>query len=435
MTRALPLLALLLLAARQENRQQKVLGDRDKIKRDGFWIYNDVQAGVDEAKKTGKPLLVVFRCIPCAACVQIDSEVADRDPAVKPLLEKFVCVRVVYTNGMDLSLFQFDYDQSWAAFMLNADRTIYGRYGTRSHQTREDEDISIAGFSAALEGALELHAKFPQVRDALQAKRGPPAPVAAPEKFPSFKGKYNETPDWEGKVVQSCIHCHMVGEAFRKEPRAAGKAPADDVLYPFPHPKILGLVLDPTKRAVVKDVAAGSAAAVDGFQPGDELVSLEGQPLLSIADVQWVLHRAGPSGALKARVKRAGKDVDLPLTLKAGWRQGDLSWRATSWDLRRMVAGGLKLVELNAEKRKALGLDATSLALRVEHVGQYGEHAVAKKAGFQRDDVLVSVAGQSKALSEGALHVQLLNATKPGETVPVTVLRDGKRLDFKLPMQ
>ena len=27
--------------------------------------------------------------------------------------------------------------------------------------------------------------------------------------------KYKSTLDWEGKVVQSCVHCHQIGDAFR----------------------------------------------------------------------------------------------------------------------------------------------------------------------------------------------------------------------------
>ena len=45
----------------------------------------------------------------------------DKDPVLRPLLEKFVRVRVVSTNGLDLSIFQYDYDQSFAAFLLNAE--------------------------------------------------------------------------------------------------------------------------------------------------------------------------------------------------------------------------------------------------------------------------------------------------------------------------
>ena len=31
---------------------------------DGFWIYDDLEAGYAQAKKDDKPLLVSFRCVP-----------------------------------------------------------------------------------------------------------------------------------------------------------------------------------------------------------------------------------------------------------------------------------------------------------------------------------------------------------------------------------
>ncbi|MFM7835330.1 MAG: thioredoxin family protein, partial [Planctomycetaceae bacterium] len=118
-------------AQQKKTRDQKVREDRDKVTAAGFWIYNDLDTGFRTARQTGKPLLVVLRCIPCEECVKLDDELVDQDPVLRPLLEQFVCVRVVSTNVLDLSLFQFDTDQSFAVFMLNADRTIYGRFGTR----------------------------------------------------------------------------------------------------------------------------------------------------------------------------------------------------------------------------------------------------------------------------------------------------------------
>jgi len=185
---------------------------------------------VEWAKESKKPLLVVFRCVPCEACAQLDEDVVQRDPQVRELLDKFVCVRIIHANGMDLSQFQFDYDQSWAAFFLNADMTIYGRYGTRSHQTESKDDVSLEGFSKALNKALELHSQFPKNKTALLAKRGPDSEVKVPEQFATFKGKYGAKLNYEGKVVQSCIHCHQVGEALRLTLRAAGQPLSERIL-------------------------------------------------------------------------------------------------------------------------------------------------------------------------------------------------------------
>src|SRR5205814_3021427 len=125
------------------------------------------------AKKTGKPIIAVLRCLPCEECVKLDDELIDADERVKPLLEQFMRVRLVSTNGLDLSLFQFDTDQSFAVFLFNADGAIYGRFGTRSDQTLWTDDVSIEGLGKALEGALALHKTYPVNKAELAAKRGP----------------------------------------------------------------------------------------------------------------------------------------------------------------------------------------------------------------------------------------------------------------------
>lgn len=422
--------------AQPNKRDLQVRGDKQKVETFGFWIYNDLPRGIEEAKKSGKPLLVTLRCIPCEQCAQLDEQVVERDPVVRSLMEKFICVRLVHANGLDLSLFQYDYDQSWAAFMLNADLTIYGRYGTRSHQRKTDDDVSLEGFGKALEGALALHAQHPKNKAALAGKRGPAADVRAPEEYPTLRPRYKSQIDYAGQVAQSCIHCHQIGEAQRAIYRATGDEIPDQLLYPYPNPKILGLILDPKEKATVKRVEPGSSAEKDGFRAGDELVTLEGQPLLSIADVQWLLHNVRDTAVLKAVVKRNGQTMPLMVTLDKGWRQrDDLSWRASSWDLRRMTTGGMLLEELPAADRKQAGLAETALALRAKHVGQFGPHAAAKQAGFRQGDVLITVNGKSDRMSESDLMATLAKEKRPGDKVPVTVLRDGQKVELMLPMQ
>ena len=41
-------------------------------------------------------------------------------------MSQFVGVRMVKVNSMDLSLFQFDYDMTFAVFFMNADKKVYG---------------------------------------------------------------------------------------------------------------------------------------------------------------------------------------------------------------------------------------------------------------------------------------------------------------------
>lgn len=418
-------------------REEKVRADRKKVEAEGFWIYNDLARGYAEAKKSGKPLLVVLRCIPCVECVKLDDDLVDQDKRVRPLLEKFVCVRVISTNGMDLSLFQFDYDQSFAAFLLNADGVVYGRFGTRSHRTSWADDVSIEGLARALQGALDLHRQYPENKAELVAKRGPAPEVPSPEKYPLLKDKYGPKLKEEGPIVPSCIHCHQIGDAQRQMFRARKELIPEQLLFSYPHPKSLGLILDPKERATVLRAEPGSPAEQAGFVKGDVILKLESQPLLSIADVQWVLHQASPKeGTLKAEVQRGGKKAEVTLPLPENWRQRDnISWRASTWGLRRMGAGGLLLEVLPAEERKKAGVAETGMALRVRHVGQFGPHAAAKQAGFRQGDIVVSFDERTDLERETDLLAHALKAHKPGERVSVTVLRDGKKITMMLPMQ
>lgn len=75
------------------------------------------------------------------------------------------------------------------------------------------------------------------------------------------------------------------------------------------------------------------------------------------------------------------------------------------------------------------------MALRIFHVGQYGEHAKAKQAGFQKDDILVEAGGMQQRITESAIIGRLLQDHLPGEQLPAVVLRGGKRVELKLPQQ
>jgi hypothetical protein len=350
-------------------------------------------------------------------------------------MDDFVCVRIVQANSMDMELFQFDYDQSFHAFLMNADKTIYGRFGTRSEHHDEFQDMTMEGFAEALEGALAMHKEAAKHKEKLAGKHGPPPPVKRPEEFPTLT-RYTSKLDYEGNVVQSCMHCHQVRDAERATYRDSGKPLPDKVLYPYPLPHSIGLLMDPKHKATVKDVAQNSPAKQAGFQAGDEIVELNGQPLLSIADIQWVLHNAGDTAMFPAKVNRGGKSQDLMLTLPAGWRkQSDISWRPTTWELRGWGTGGLVLEELPEEARQEAKLAEDALALRVKYVGQYNKHAAGKNAGFRKDDVIVAVDGKKNRMTESTFLDYTLNNKRRGEKAAVTVLRDGKEVKLQLPIQ
>src|SRR5882672_10326765 len=269
----------------------------------GTWIYDDLNAGVAEAKKSGKPLMVVLRCVPCVTFKGFDKQVASREDAeLAALMDKFVCVRIVQGYGLDLSFFQFDYDLNWAVVLMNADRAIYGRYGSKAGEKGKAERVSIEGLRKALEAALDFHQGWPANAKDFSAKIGPAVTWKTPEAIPDMKNRPNAVPA-DGSRAK-CVHCHMVREAEIWSLRSGGQPVSDALLWAYPMPDAVGLSLDLKERATVKSVAPGSPAEKGGFKAGDAIVRLQGQPILSVADVQWVLHNARTPCRIEAELDR-----------------------------------------------------------------------------------------------------------------------------------
>jgi serine protease Do len=342
-------------------------------------------------------------------------------------MDKFVCVRVVQGWGIDLSIFQFDYELTWAVFLMNADKTIYGRYGSRSDHKDTTKDVSIDGLKKAMEGALELHKGYPGNKNDLAGKTGPKPAFATPEAIPEISGKPFAKP--ADGTRAGCIHCHQATTPDPWTLRKSKQPIPDKTLWPYPMPNDLGLTLDPKDRATVTAVAKGTAAEKAGFKTGDKISRMEGQPILSIADVQWVLQNAKEPGSVKAEVDRGGQKTDLTMTLAAGWRHAnDFSWRLVMWGMRHKLMGTEPLEVLPADERTKLGVADGAMALRIKgfppaFVKDKNPDAPAK---LQKGDVIVEADGRKDFLNESAFLAYLMQKKTPGQSVELSVLRGGK---------
>ena len=76
-------------------------------------------------------------------------------------------------------------------------------------------------------------------------------------------------------------------------------------------------------------VKPGSPSRQGGLQPGDCIISIDKHRILPHADVTWALHNAEAAGPLQVRITRNGVPQDLTLLLEKGWKETDLSWRAS----------------------------------------------------------------------------------------------------------
>jgi hypothetical protein len=347
------------------------------------------------------------------------------DGELAALEKQFVCVRLIQTNSLDLSQFQIDFDMSWAAMFMNADGTIYGRYGSRNASgPGSDSLLRVSAFRKAVERALELHKGYPGNREQLAAKRGKAGEYATPRDIPGLKDKPAVAVE-----RQNCIHCHMVKEFAIRAKWEAGKLSETD-LYVYPMPQKIGLVVDDNDGLLVRSVESASPAAKAGIQTGDALVSLAGQPLVSIADIQWALNAAPEDAEIPVTLSRKGQKLEKTISVSGDWKKTDIGWRASSWYGLRQ---GIKFEPLSAEEKRRRGIDADGLALVVSRM--YGNGAAKlRQAGIQQNDVIVGVDGKSEAMSESDFLVSLRLSKGPEERVTFTVLRGDNRREVTMPL-
>ncbi len=325
------------------------------------------------------------------------------DEALRDLRKKFVNLRLVQMKGVDLSLFQFDWNTTIAAFFLNADGTIYARFAPR-----EPAAYSTAALRKTMERVLEAHAK--PDRDPFKAKRGPAPAWATPDAMPFIAGRMRD---------MHCIHCHHVWTGLVRSTLTEGRTIPLQIIYKYPSPAALGLAIDPDDGTSVKTVEGAAEKA--GLKVGDIVERAEGQPIFSTADLEWVLQHAPDKGELKLDVRRANDSKPLTVPLADGWRRGGRR------GLMAVLGPGMRLEPLDAKAREAAGLAGGRLALRVTNVLRQG---AAKDAGFRAGDVLVAVDGKSDPLAEDEFTVLIRTRHTLGAKIKIEVLRAGERVEI-----
>lgn len=393
------------------------------------WIYNDIAAGFKKAKQTGKPLFVTFRCVPCKDCMGFDGEVASGSERVKLLAaEKFVCVRQVEMKGVDLSLFQFDHDLNWAGMFLNADGTIYARYGTQSEKGA-DEYNSVEGLINTMNRVLKLHAGYPRNGATLKGKRAAKKPWGTAMDMKTLQPNLRKG----GQTTRSnCIHCHNIHDAEHDYWIEQDGKLSHDRLWRYPLPENIGLMVDKTNGRSVVAVAKDSPSESAGLQTGDEIDLINGQAVSSIADIQWVLHHVPNSNNQQVVLTLASGD-DVAVKLNRGWKETDISWRGSIYSISPRLR--VWMPPLNSFQRKDAGLKDNENALLVKWINR-GSLAgkAAAKAGLKQGDILLKVDGKEVPSLPQKLNAWIKLNYQVGDTLEMLVLRNGREQTVRVPL-
>jgi S1-C subfamily serine protease len=213
---------------------------------------------------------------------------------------------------------------------------------------------------------------------------------------------------------------------FRREQLQTSGRWREVEVWVYPLPENVGLVLDVNQGNRVKAVLPDSPAAACGLRPGDVVKSVKGIPTASVADVQYGLHQAPARGKVSITWQRQGQLRTADLELREGWRETDISWRAST---RRLGPPPCVYGEdLTAAEKKALGLDEKRLAFR------QGDFvlAVARQAGIRQNDIILGIDGKVLEMTARQFGVYIRLYYQAGDRVTFNLLRDGQRLDVPL---
>ena len=189
------------------------------------------------------------------ACKDFDGQVVRQAAALGALLDRFVCVRLVRMNRVDLSEFQFDYDLKWAAVFKHADGAVFGRYGSHLPSGPMGNN-SMAGLRRTLERVLEAHRDYPANRETFAAKKGP---------VPLYR-QVSEAPSRRIRKIlakrgrEGCVHCHNVYDSYHDRAVEAGTYDPQTV-WKYPLPENIGLQIDPDDGRRIARVEPESPAA------------------------------------------------------------------------------------------------------------------------------------------------------------------------------
>jgi len=329
--------------------------------------------------------------------------------------------------GVNLSLYRFDYDLTFAALLMNADGTIYHTYGGRDW-TDPLSHLAVPVFARLLVDTLADHAAY---------ERAPRPPKLA------RKRTVEQIPKWAQTIKRGkrpdCFHCHMIHEGEIEHLKKSRKWTRDRA-WLWPDPIQVGLRLEQTDQTRVKTVEPGSAAEKTGLKAGDRLVGLAGTRPATFGDVQRVLHET-PNRTATIRIGWVREGGDRPtsgvLKLAQGWKEATplvYSWRASKWPLSPKPGFGGRM--LTPEQRTSHGLPEAASAFRVGYIVNWGPNAHtgrnAARAGIRKGDIVVSVGGKRDFANMGHFHAWFRLTQKPGATIPVELIRGDQRLTIKL---
>jgi predicted metalloprotease with PDZ domain len=277
-----------------------------------------------------------------------------------------------------------------------------------------------------MQRVLKLHQQYPANAVELRDKRGADKPWQTALEMPGLEHKDR----LRGATTRkNCIHCHNIHDAENQHAYDVGEFTRDR-FWRYPLPDSLGLTIDADSGISIKSVTPESAAARSGIEAGEDVTHMNGQAIVSIADMQWVLDDVPNADAeIHLMTSLTG---DHTVRVAAGWKEHDFSWRGSMWTMPPEL--NVWTPVLKDDKKTQLGIpdDQSPLEVRWINLERDGGRA-AHDSGLREGDVIVALNGERlKGLTPPQFAMQIKLRYQPGDELPLTVLRDGREQDLRI---
>jgi hypothetical protein len=353
-----------------------------------------------------------------------DTQVVCHDKEILKLSEQFVLLRLSHMRGVNIGLFNFDYNENWQGMFLDADGRIYARYGSVHPDTRESHNC-VEGLRSVMEAVLAIHKEE-------TSKERPPFTLP-----PAFRPEDIAAMDANVKK-HSCIECHMVQTAKFAQIRKDAKRKRDS-LWVYPPPDNIGIMLDHKRGNVIDKITPESLAAAAGLRSGDVVRQANGSRVLSCADLRFVLNGLETKSTLVLDVEREGKPVRTELQLDGDWRRiSPIRQRAFNNYLREKTEFPRWIFHpLKAAEKAKLGIPNDQLGIRLlahkdTSIKGGSLKGAFENAGFRDNDIIIAFDDDRKDHYPRVPHYYLYIEHDSGDKVSITFLRDGKEMTTTL---
>ena len=237
---------------------------------------------------------------------------------------------------------------------------------------------------------------------------------------------YSNTGDYLGVSFSIPIDVAMNAVQQIKSKGYVSRGQLGVTMGPVSDDMVKAFKLDSGAGAAVVDVNPDSGAAKAGIQPGDIILSYNGQPLQQAADLPPLVGMTRPGSKVPVEILRNGKKQTLDVTISEASRdQAALNNKRSAMPPSSQsgsTALGLTVQSLDNDTRKQLGLKAGQGVVIGEITGP-----VAAQAGLQAGDVILMV-NQQKVGSVAEFQAAT-KEVKPGNTV-LLLVRRGDQSNF-----